>query len=122
MIPNKPILMAVCCFLINSAFAANPSPSVKQFINQKDWNFTENKGQVSSSDIKYYGHQGGVYLYCKPGMLSFVFTKAEKAPEKISEATGAIEDGVGLQNPDPLRGKERSSLSAPRSSITTNRA
>ncbi len=122
MIPNKPILLAVCYFLINSAFASNPNPTVKQFINQKDWNFTENKGQVSSSDIKYYGHQGGVYLYCKPGMLSFVFTKAEKAPEQISEATVAIEDGGGVENPDPLDRKERSSLSAPRSSFSANRA
>lgn len=90
MSPNKPILLAVCYFLMNSVFAANPNPSVKQFINQKDWNFTENKGQVTSSDIKYYGHQGGVYLYCKPGTISFVFTKTEN-DDKISEATGTTE-------------------------------
>ena len=62
-------------------------PSVKQFINHSDWNFVENKGQLPSSDIKYYGHQGGVYLYCKPGMISFVFTKVEKEYDQISEAT-----------------------------------
>jgi len=60
---------------------------VKQIIVQNDWNFVENKGQLTSSDIKYYGHQGGVYLYCKPGMLSFVLTKVEKESEQISEAT-----------------------------------
>jgi len=59
-----------------------------QFIKHSDWNFVENRGQIVSSDIKYYGHQGGVYLYCKPGMISFVFTKVEpKNTDQISEAT-----------------------------------
>ena len=70
----------------NYGFAGNPLP-VKQFINNTDWNFIENKGQVADSEIKYYGHQGGVYLSCKPGMISFVFTKVEKESEQISEAT-----------------------------------
>jgi len=88
------VLIALLCNLY-SLKAANPS-KVQQFINHKDWNFVENKGQLvdqnrnPQSEIKYYGHQGGVYLYCKPGMLSFVFTKTEsKEPEQISEATGS---------------------------------
>ncbi len=93
-------ILQLCAFLIilccaSSVEAAMPvgkqdNPvKVQQFINHKDWNFVENKGQLGSSDIKYYGHQGGVYLYCKPGMLSFVFTKAEsKETDQISEATG----------------------------------
>ena len=55
--------------------------------------FMENKGQLADEngqalpDIKYYGHQGGVNVYCKPGMVSFVFIKTE-TNQNISEATG----------------------------------
>ncbi len=65
-----------------------PSPSFdRQLINHSDWNFIENKGQLSDRKISYYGHQGGVYLFCKPGIIGFVFTKAEKETKQISEAT-----------------------------------
>ena len=99
---NKLLSCALLMLLCNaySLKAATP-PKVQQFINHNDWNFVENKGQIATPnptkgengydfhpEIKYYGHQGGVYLYCKPGMLSFVFTKTENAPEQISEATG----------------------------------
>jgi hypothetical protein len=76
--------------------------SVKQFLDQKEWFFVENKGQIATackangkhacncqSEIKYYGHQGSVYLYCKPGIISFVFKKTEVLAGKISESTGA---------------------------------
>src|ERR1039458_3685673 len=55
--------------------------------------FMENKGQLEDEneqalpDIKYYGQQGGVNIYCKPGMLSFVFIRNE-TDQNISEATG----------------------------------
>ena len=78
--------------------------TVKQFINHADWNFVENNGQLTSSQIKYYGHQGGVYLYYKPGVISFVFTKVEKESEQISEATSrpsgfSLEKGAGGFDP-----------------------
>jgi len=89
-------------------YAGNPL-APKQFINQKDWNFVENKGQITPPNplkgerskngdlgIKYYGHQGGVYLYCRPGMISFVFTKVAD-DENVSEATG-------MPAPYPLKG------------------
>src|SRR5437016_3330171 len=82
-----------------------PKPTVQNLINSKDWSFVENKGQLSesekqseersnsptrqpeinNSDIKYYSHSGGVNLYCRPGKISFVFTKVEPANEGISE-------------------------------------
>jgi len=62
----------------------------------------ENKGQFSSllqgvgGDVKFYGQQNGVNIYCKPGTISFVFTKVEttndpntsEATEKLSPAGG----------------------------------
>ncbi len=72
--------------------------NVKNFNTSQPFLFEENKGQLLDesgnvlSDIKYYGKQGGVYVYCKTGMLSFVFTKSEKGPGQISEATGTTED------------------------------
>jgi len=84
------LLFAALFILITNVLHAASPPKVQQFINHKDWNFVENKGQLSPSDIKYYGHQGGVYLYCKPGILSFVFTKTgSKESGQISEATGS---------------------------------
>src|SRR6185437_4085207 len=85
-------------FFCKTLFAANPV-KVQQFINHKDWSFVENKGQLQSNEIKYYGHQGGVYLYCKPGMLSFVFTKVEKEPNDVSEATGQLVETQCLRLP-----------------------
>jgi len=63
----------------------------------KDWFFVENKGQLTdpnetgknqtaTADITYYVHNGGANLYCRPGVLSFVFTRSEN-DAKISEAT-----------------------------------
>ena len=63
--------------------------SVQNFhsLHGADWSFGENKGQLNNTDIKYYGIQGGVNIYCKPGKISFAFKKAEN-DEKVSEATG----------------------------------
>src|SRR6185437_5046413 len=102
--PNKLFLLAISLFQLQILFAKAPGPKVTQFMNNKDWNFVENKGQLppdplKGENIKYYGHQGGVYLYCKPGMISFVFTKAEKENnDNISEATGQ-------PTPYPLKGE-----------------
>ena len=81
-------------FIANSLYAANPN-AVKQFINHKDWSFVENKGQLMDEkhnvikDVKYYSHEGGVHVFCKPGMVSFVFMKVEGDNNaNISEATG----------------------------------
>jgi len=56
--------------------------------------FVENRGQLKDEngnllpDIKYYSHDGGTHIYCRPGKLSFVFTKVENRDNQISEATG----------------------------------
>ncbi|MDP1725778.1 MAG: SBBP repeat-containing protein [Bacteroidota bacterium] len=82
--------------------------SAKLMAHSKDLFFAENKGQLADEkgnllpEIKYYGHSSGVYLYCKPGMISFVFTKNEQEGE-ISEATGKPvlsnqQIGIGEQN------------------------
>jgi len=94
---------------------------VHQFINHKDWSFIENKGQLADnngkliSNIKFYSHEGGAHIYCRPGKISFVFTKIEKENnQNISEATGKYLSDVGVQNFEPLHRK----LSP--SKITTN--
>jgi len=46
------------------------------------------KGVDRESDIKYYSHEGGANIYCRPGKISFVFTKIEKSDDQVSEATG----------------------------------
>jgi len=130
---NKLITTSLCLFCISHLYAAKPVQITPvrteihpggQFINHKDWNFVENKGQLPSSDIKFYGHQGGVYLYCKPGMMSFVFTKIENS-ESVSEATSHSVSDVGVQNLEPLHRKlpasARSSLSALNPSISASR-
>jgi len=106
---------------ISSAQSLKYSTSLFQ---NKDWSFVENKGQVSSKDIKYYGHQGGVYLYCKSGMIEFLFTKIEKeGNEKISEATGGDVSDVGVQNlASPLAEPQHRKLPEMPSKITTSRA
>ena len=104
---NRPsiILLIITVFVCNKMYAGSPivakpvrTPARAsggdvhpggQLINHSDWNFVENKGQLNTPEIKYYGHQGGAHLYCKPGMISFVFTKMEKEPDQISEATGS---------------------------------
>jgi len=68
-------------------FAKAGSSSVVKFqsgLNDPNWSFCENKGQLKDennkplNDISFYGNQGGVNIYCKPGMISFVFIKTEK--------------------------------------------
>jgi len=102
------------------SWAASLQPRCQQFIDHEDWNFVENKGQLADAagnlltDIKYYGHpmvgtQGGVYVYCRPGMISFVFTRVEKKDvNDVSEATGYMNSNVGVQNFEPLRERKQS--------------
>jgi len=117
MISRFSFLALTSQFLIafNSS-ASNPiknAPSVhatELMYQSKALLFEENKGQLMDenrkviTDVKYYGHSNGAYLYCKPGMLSFVFTKIEKDPNEISEATNQplgfpLEKGAGGFDP-----------------------
>ncbi len=74
-------------------------PSAQQLINHNNWSFVENKGQLadangqSHADIKYYSHDGGPEIYCRPGMISFVF-------KKFVDANGQDVDPIQMpQNP-----------------------
>jgi len=78
-------------------FNINAKPSLKLFCTDKSWNFIENEGQLNSKEIKYYGHEGNVYIYCRTGKISFVFTKVYKdSNSKVSEATGKNAEGQNL--------------------------
>jgi len=70
--------------------------------------FVENRGQLkhcdpgcnTAKDVKYYSHNGEVNFFCRPGKISFIFSKKEKATGTISEATGrAIMPGKDM-NPN----------------------
>jgi len=87
-------------FMGVSFFAKAGSPSLiksQSTLKSPEWSFRENRGQLMDennkplNDILYYGKQGGVNIYCKPGMISFVFTKTEQE-YKVSEATGQREN------------------------------
>jgi len=106
-----PQVVSVIFFLFpgNFLFAGSPV-AVQSFINHKDWSFVENKGQLATptaegksaltpaptlkgadrvSDVKFYSHEGGAHIYCRPNKISFVFTKRESDYNpNISEATG----------------------------------
>jgi len=94
-----PGIMAFVFFsLFAPVFANAGSPSLakpQSVINGPDWSFRENKGQLldenrqAISDIKYYGRQGGVNIYCKPGEISFVFNRIE-GKKNVSEASGKL--------------------------------
>jgi len=125
-------------FIISfNSFASNPSRPIgsvqatELMHKNKALFFEENKGQLMDEnrnvikDIKYYGHSNGVYLYCKPGMISFVFTKVEKtnSDETISEATGTSEGTTELSLPstrDGGRGWKNREIPHP-SKISTSR-
>src|ERR1035441_9638174 len=95
---RKIIITALSVLFITHLYAGSPA-GVKQFINQKDWNFVENKGQLSDGngnllpEIKFYGHQGGVNLYCKPGAIRFVFTKTEYKEALAETAESSLASG-----------------------------
>src|ERR1039458_3774484 len=64
---------------VNVLFAG--SPVNQNLLNAKGWSFVENKGQLADdkgqllTDVKYYSHDGGPQIYCRPGTVSFVFSK-----------------------------------------------
>ena len=123
----------ICLISISfNSFASNgskPNTSVQAtelMHKSKGLFFEENKGQLMDenrkaiTDVKYYGHSNGVYLYCKPGMLSFVFTKVEK-DEKISEATGTSEKASALSPAGGGRGWKNPETALKPPKITTSR-
>jgi hypothetical protein len=81
--------------------------------------FIENKGQLADEtgtvlkEIKYFGHHGGVNLYFKPGMISFVFTKVSEE-QNISEGTGLPVTIAEVQNPASQPLKSTSTISTSR--------
>jgi hypothetical protein len=87
--------LTICLLSAFSLFGQNPE-KVRNLVNHKDWSFVENKGQLKDEmgnllpDIQYYGHHGGVNLYCKPGMISFVFTKMDSAENADSKVTRMV--------------------------------
>jgi len=98
----------------NSLISAQSLKNVGNYSLKQNLLFEENKGQlaptlkgnIGKGDIKFYAHSNGVNLYCKPGMLSFVFTKIENENNPtISEATGLPISDVGAQNFEPLHQK-----------------
>jgi len=68
----------------------SPGYVAKALMKNKDWSFVENKGQLgpASQNIAYYGHEGGAYLFCVPGKISFAFAKIGNCAHQISEANG----------------------------------
>jgi gliding motility-associated-like protein len=96
MIVNKSVSIVLFVLFIGtgSSFAGNPAVVKVQNFQMRQWSFVENKGQLADQggkiikDVKYYSHSGPVHLYCRPGMISFVFTRTEKERLSISEATG----------------------------------
>jgi PKD repeat protein len=76
------IILIGLLFFINRTSAQNQSAQPFE-LHPKEWAFVENKGQLADEkgrllpDVLYYGHDGGVYVYCRPGKISFVFTKTE---------------------------------------------
>jgi len=82
------------CFLVSAKSLYAVGSIQAGIISANAWKFVENAGQIAEpagetgSGIKYYGHEGNVWLFCKPGIISFEFN-APKEYEKTSEANGA---------------------------------
>ncbi len=85
----KLILIFTFCFhgFNGSDISAQSLKFASHFSKQKNWNFLENKGQLkdqnghSHPEVKYYGHESGVYLYFKRNTISFEFRKGVKNPQ-----------------------------------------
>src|SRR6185437_8790526 len=95
----RKIIVTIFSFIFISQLYGS-APATK-FIHNKDWNFVENKGQLPNqmADVKYYGRQGAVNLYCRPGAISFVFTKALNE-ENPSTQTRGITRAVAINKAD----------------------
>jgi gliding motility-associated-like protein len=98
------LILCYASYAVNIVFASAPCHArsqqdnlgnALQFGRSKTWNFIENKGQLgvvngsTPNGIKYYGRQGAATLFCMPGRISFVFTKAGRINNQVSEASGA---------------------------------
>ncbi len=91
----------------NTSNAQVKAINVRKLINNNDWNFVENIGQLADaqgqlhSDIKYYSHNGGPDIYCRPGMISFVFSKlinnADGTDADLFQAPKANENKLDLR-------------------------
>lgn len=68
---------------------------VQNLNRNQEWSFEENKGQLltetgkPANDIKYYGKQGGVGIFCAKGKIYFNL-QLPKKKQQFSEATGII--------------------------------
>jgi hypothetical protein len=106
------LILAIFAGQSISYIAAAPFKA-QNLIKPKEWYFVENKGQLTSengvvqTDIKYYGRQGGVFLFCKPEGISFVFTKIAHEPDYISEATGTTAGFLHLNVSDSISAGRR---------------
>jgi len=81
--PKRPFPLAIVLafMLCHSCLFAQTQTAQPFEVQPKEWGFMQNRGQLADEhqkplpDIKFYGHDGGVYLYCRQGMISFVFSK-----------------------------------------------
>lgn len=84
----KGINLWAILFLLSFSDVVRAAPGALSV--HRPWGWAENKGQLTDGngmglpDVKYYGQDGGVFVFCYPGRIGFVFTKTEN----ISEATG----------------------------------
>ena len=94
----RPLL--ICFFSLGTILQVYASPTLQatqELLKNKEWGFIANYGQLVNehgnplADVKYYGHQQGVYTYCRAGKISFVFTKTDDGNVAISEAKGFSE-------------------------------
>jgi len=107
----------ICQFGTSSSFAnppTNPTSSFKTanlFQQNKQLLFVENKGQLKDenhkaiTNVKYYSHTGSVHVYCKAGIISFIFIKIDNGANNCtSEASGTF---VETQNIASLRSRHQ---------------
>ncbi len=91
------ILLALPPKLSNAARSAQSKSRQSDLMARRACFFIENKGQLSESptETKYYGQAKGVFFYCKPGMISFVFSRVENhGKNPVSEATGLPDNDI----------------------------
>src|ERR1017187_9214492 len=103
MVKPRLIFLVILLFSAKMLFAANPGLARTQNFQTHQSCFVENKGQLAQQpEIKYYIHNGGVNVYCRPGMISFVFSKLDHNNNpKISEATGTLSPAGGGRGWNP---------------------